>query len=180
MQPDGRVILQHSMASLSLKSGALTGLRAPAASCVCFSAKPEPICSFNPHSLAPNAAIRLSRRCRPMPASSSMTARAVANGSSPSRAIAACSALTAQCRVRRYRATCVAACQRFIKCREALKARTTIRWNIKRVDHARQGREASPVRRFIVARGVGPRRSGSSQQVVTLTHLSMFPVGSAS
>ena len=31
---------------------------------------------------------------------SSMTARAVANGSSPSRAIAACSALTAQCRVR--------------------------------------------------------------------------------
>jgi hypothetical protein len=27
---------------------------------------------------------------------------------------AACSALTAQCRARRYRATCVAACQRFI------------------------------------------------------------------
>ena len=122
----------------------------------------------------------LSRRCRPMPASSSMTARAVANGSSPSRAIAACSALTAQCRVRRYRATCVAACQGFIKCREALKARSAIQWNIKRVDRARQGGEASPVRRFIVARGVGPRRSGSSQQVVTLTHLSMFPVGSAS
>jgi len=124
VQPDGRVILQHSMASLSLKSGALTGLRAPAASCVCFSAKPEPICSFNPHSLAPNAAIRLSRRCRLMPASFSMTARAVANGSSPSRAIAACSALTAQCRARRHRATCVAACRRFIKCLDALKSRT--------------------------------------------------------
>ena len=105
MQPDGRVILQHSMASLSLKSGALTGLRAPAASCVCFSAKPEPICSFNPHSLAPNAAIRLSRRCRLMPASFSMTARAVANGSSPSRAIAACSALMVRFRVRRYKRT---------------------------------------------------------------------------
>src|SRR6266851_2407972 len=38
-----------------------------------------------------------------MPASSSMIARAVANGSSPSRAIAACSALTARCRVRPYR-----------------------------------------------------------------------------
>jgi len=45
---------------------------------------------------------------------SSMTARAVANGSSPLRAIAACSALTAQCRARRRRATCVAACGTFI------------------------------------------------------------------
>ncbi len=87
-------------------------------------AKQERVCRFNPHSLAPNAAIRLSRRCRPMPANSSMTARAVANGSSPSRAIAACSALTAQCRVRRSRPTCVAACQRFINCPNALNART--------------------------------------------------------
>jgi hypothetical protein len=95
-------------------------------------AKQEPICSFNPHSLAPNAAIRLSRRCRPMPASSSMPAKAVANGSSPSRAIAACSALTVQCRARRHRATCVAACQRFNKCSAALNARSAIRWKIKR------------------------------------------------
>jgi hypothetical protein len=56
-----------------------------------------------------------------MPASSSMTARAVANGSSPSLAIAACSALTVQCRARRHRATCVAACQTFNKCSEAPK-----------------------------------------------------------
>ena len=96
--------------------------------------KQEPVCNFNPHSLAPNAAIRLSRRCRPMPASSSMTARAVTNGSSPSRAIAAYSALTAQCRARRYRATCVAACQRFIKCPEALKARSRRRRRCGRLD----------------------------------------------
>jgi hypothetical protein len=89
-----------------------------------LSARTGPGCSFNPHSLAPYAAIRLSKRCRPMRASSSMTARAVANGSSPSRAIAAFSALTAQCRVRRHRATCVAACQKFVKCPEALKARS--------------------------------------------------------
>ena len=88
-----------------------------------LSAKQESVCSFNPHSLAPNAAIRLSKRCRPMSASSSMTARAVANGSSPSRAIAACSALTAQCGARRYRATCVAACRRFIKCPEGPQRR---------------------------------------------------------
>jgi hypothetical protein len=72
------------------------------------------------------------RRCRSMPASSSMPARAVANGSSPSRAIAACSALTVQCRARRHRATCVAACQRFNKCSEALNARSAIQWKIKR------------------------------------------------
>jgi hypothetical protein len=84
--------------------------------CGMLRAKREPICSFNPHLLAPNAAIRPSRRCRPTPASSSMTARAAANGSSRSRAIAACSALTAQCRARRHRATCVAACQSFIEC----------------------------------------------------------------
>jgi Phage integrase, N-terminal SAM-like domain len=100
-----------------------TQAKLPAASRGMLSAKQEPVCSFNPHSLAPNAAIRLSRRCRPMPASSSMTARAVANGSSLSRAIAACFALTARCRARRYRATC-AACLRFIKCPEALKARS--------------------------------------------------------
>jgi hypothetical protein len=124
LEPNDRVMLQRAMASLSLKSGALTDLRTPAASRGMLSARPESICNFDPHSLAPNAATRPSRRCRPMPASSSMTAKAVANGSSPSRAIAACSALTAQCRARRYRATCVAACRKSIKSPEALKARS--------------------------------------------------------
>jgi hypothetical protein len=120
------------MASLSLKSGALTGLRTPAASCVCLARSRNRYAASILTHLPPNAAIRLSRRCRPMPASSSMTARAVANGSSPSRAIAACSALTVQCRARRHRATCVAACQRFNKCSEALNARSAIQWKIKR------------------------------------------------
>src|SRR5216684_8783350 len=50
-----------------------------------------------------------------MPASSSMTAKGAANGSSPSRAIAAFFALTDRGRARRYRATCAAACRPFTK-----------------------------------------------------------------
>jgi hypothetical protein len=67
----------------------------------------------------------------------------------PSRAIAACSALTAQCRVRGKEQLALLRAKGSLKCREALKARSAIRWNIKRVDHARQGREASPVRRAV-------------------------------
>jgi hypothetical protein len=51
----------------------------------------------------------------PTDASSSMTAKGVANGSSPLPAIVACFALTDPCRARRYRPTCVAACRRFTK-----------------------------------------------------------------
>ena len=45
--------------------------------------------------------IRRWSECRPMPASSSITARAVANGLSRSSAIAACSVPTDRCRVHR-------------------------------------------------------------------------------
>jgi len=57
---------------------------------------------------APSAGIRRPNRCLRMPASSSMTARAAVHGSSPRRAIAACSVLTARCHAHRFRLTLVA------------------------------------------------------------------------
>lgn len=58
-------------------------------------------CNSDPPSSVRPAAIRLPRPCRSMPASSFTTAPVAASGSSPGRAIAACSAPGAPCHVRR-------------------------------------------------------------------------------
>ena len=44
---------------------------------ICLAKCRSAVCSFNPRSRVPNAAIRLSKRCRPTPANFSMTAWAV-------------------------------------------------------------------------------------------------------